>query len=164
MLTRPLLQSVALLAAVACSDAGDDQALVSVTYFGAPPVMLDMLTVTISVATHQWVWSGSQFITDASNGSPHTPPVETPTTGTLQVHFRLTDGGIVVSSGEVELPLRPDWRWGISLHTETTDPVRSCFGCIGSKAFPLPVSLRTPGRDSIWFVWGGNSIKHPVIF
>lgn len=53
---------------------------------------------------------------------------------------------------------------GASVRSATTDPKFECFGCLGSQAFPLIAEYQAPDRDSIWVVWGGNSISDPVIY
>ena len=70
----------------------------------------------------------------------------------------------MLSAGTVTLPLRRDWRWNVSVQSATTDPKFECFGCLGSQAFPLIAEYQAPDRDSIWVVWGGNSISAPVIY
>src|SRR5687768_13943113 len=41
---------------------------------------------------------------------------------------------------------------------------RSCSVSFAIEAFALPLDLRAPGADSVWLMWSGNSIKHPVVF
>jgi hypothetical protein len=52
----------------------------------------------------------------------------------------------------------------VDLIHQTTNPDEACFGCVGSQVFPLAPAYRATGRDSLWVVWGGNSISDPVIY
>jgi hypothetical protein len=42
----------------------------------------------------------------------------------------------------VELPLRADWSYGVTLHVDSLDPRRTCVGCLGGRA--LAAALATP--------------------
>lgn len=98
-------------------------------------------------------------------GDRHSQEFDTPKSGTGRVSFavKMPDGR-EVGAGEVTVPLRDDWAWDFDLSAKTEDPRRTCFGCVGSKAFALRQEFRETGRDSLWLVWGGNSIKHPVVY
>lgn len=90
---------------------------------------------------------------------------DTPRTGAARVSFTLVlPDGRQISSGEVTIPLKRDWRWGVELQARTGDPRSDCFGCFGSKSFALPEQFRSAGRDSLWLVWGGNSNSDPVVY
>lgn len=52
----------------------------------------------------------------------------------------------------------------MTVFSRTVDPIRQCFGCFGSVAFDLLPAYRTVDHDSIWVVWGGNSISNPVTY
>ena len=68
------------------------------------------------------------------------------------------------SRGSVRLDLRRDWIWGVEIRIDSLDPTRECFGCAGSRSFPLAREYQRSVRDSVWMVWGGNSIRNPVIY
>jgi len=123
-----------------------------------------MLTVTVREGQRTWQWRGVDFRSGSDNATPHTPERSTGTRGDIEVRFRFQTGDQVLSEGTVTLPLREDWRWGVDIHPATTDPKRECFGCFGSRAFSLAAAFRPVNRDSIWVVWGGNSISNPVIY
>lgn len=90
---------------------------------------------------------------------------DTPTSGDARVSFVVVlPDGRQASSGDATVSLRGDWAWRFDLMASAEDPRKSCFGCYGSKPFALPADLRTTDRDSLWLVWGGNSIKHPVVY
>jgi hypothetical protein len=148
---------------VALAACGDDAEL-GVRASLAPPVTLDMLDVTLEIGDRRTRWTGANFQADASQAQPHTGVVDTPTRGEATVRFTLRDGPTLVSQGAVTIPLQSDWRWRVDLIQQTTDPEGACFGCIGSQAFPLAPAYRATGRDSLWVVWGGNSISDPVIY
>jgi hypothetical protein len=129
-----------------------------------PPLAVDMLSVTVRDGDRIWTWHGSDFRGTVESPTPGTPPRVTRTNGTLEVSFALEASDKTVSSGSITLPLREDWVWGVTVTAATTDPQEGCFGCFGSKAFPLAEGYRTPEGDSIWLVWGGNSISDPAIY
>jgi len=129
-----------------------------------PPLALEMLTVTVREGHRTWQWHGDDFRSTRDNATPHTSEISTSTRGEVEVRFRFQTGNQILSEGTVTLPLREDWRWGVDIHAATTDPRLQCFGCFGSRAFALAADFRPVNRDSIWVVWGGNSISNPVIY
>ena len=128
------------------------------------PLRVDMITITVRDGGRTWVWHGNSFRSTPNNATPNTPVAQTRTSGQLEFSVQLRDSGAIVGEGTVKLPLRDDWIWSVDLHNATADPRQLCFGCVGSQAFPLSPAYRSPDRDSLWLVWGGNSISHPVIY
>jgi len=163
IMTRHIARLLAVglpLLAVSCAP---DAQLTGAAYL-SPPLALDMLTVTVRDGGKVWAWDGSDFRLRGTSGTPTTPVVGTRAQGEIEVRYQLRASGQLLSQGAVVLPLREDWRWGVGIHAATSDPRLLCFGCVGSQAFALAPDFRPPGRDSIWVVWGGNSISHPVIY
>jgi hypothetical protein len=139
--------------------------LLSIRYSAAPPISVDMVSVTVDDGDRTWTWSGADFRTSMQNSSaPTTPERGTRSSGVVRLTVRITDGATVVAAGDAQLDLRPDWRWSVDILSATADPTLNCFGCLGSASFPLHASYRKPGRDSLWLVWGGNSIENPVVY
>ena len=150
-----------LLALSAC---GDD-ARISITSSLDSPLSTEMLTVSVRDVNRLIRFTGADFRTDADHSNPTTPEVGTATSGPdLELSYTLESAGAILSSGTFTIPRRSDWRWNVSFWAATTNPMESCFGCFGFATFPLAETARTPGRDSIWVVWGGNSISDPVIY
>jgi hypothetical protein len=142
-----------------------EEALISVSAPLASPLSPEMLTVTVRDGDRVLQWSGADFTPRPTNSLPSTPEVNTQTSGPdLEVTYRLENAGAVLSSGAIVLSRRSDWRWAVTISAATTNPEEGCFGCFGSSPFPLAEDFRAPGRDSIWVVWGGNSISDPVIY
>jgi len=141
-----------------------DEARISAEARLDPPLAVDMLTITVRDPGHTWTWESADFHTTTARPTPTTTEEETRTSGSAQVSFRLEDAGDLVSQGSISLPLQSDWRWGVTVTAATTDPREECLGCMGSMAFPLPESYRATDRDSLWLVWGGNSISNPGIY
>jgi len=141
-----------------------EEARISATAVLPSPLALDMLTVTVQDRGRTIEWTGDDFQASPS-ATPTTTEVETSTSGpALEVAFRLESDGVVLASGSATLPRKSDWSWNVTVDAATDDPRLSCFGCVGSQAFPLAESFRAPGRDSVWLVWGGNSISDPAIY
>jgi len=131
----------------------------------APPLALDMLSVTVADRAPIVHWTGEDFRTGPTFAVPATPPATVGNTGeALTVTFNLVANGATISTGSVSLPARSDWAWTINILSRTSDPAFQCLGCVGSRAFTLPEAWRSPGRDSLWIVWGGNSISNPVVY
>lgn len=142
-----------------------DEALIGASARLDPPLSPGMLTVTVRDVSRITRWTGDDFATGPDNVTPTTPEVSIRTSGPdLEVTYEISDGGTVLSSGTVLLPRRSDWRWGVTIEAATANPAEFCFGCFGSRAFALAPEFRPAGRDSIWVVWGGNSISDPVVY
>lgn len=90
--------------------------------------------------------------------------LSTATSGSLRFGYRAVSSTTIVSEGSVEVPLRNDWRYGFDIFVDSLDPRRGCFGCIGAKPFPLAAGFRRSAKDSVWIVWGGNSISNPAVY
>ncbi len=89
---------------------------------------------------------------------------ETRRSGTLRIHFEARVGQVTASEGDLELPLRSDWRWGVTFFPDSADPTRYCFGCMGYKGFALDSAYRVSPADSFYSIWSGNSIRNPVVY
>lgn len=126
-----------------------------------------MLHVAMSDGRSQWRFDSEDFAEDRTFADAWSgPEVETLTSGTLAVHYDFRDTlGQVVSRGEVVIPLRTDWRWSIDLFHVSEDPIQRCFGCVGSRGFAiLDSTFAGSSGDSVFVVWGGNYISHPVVY
>ncbi len=159
---RTLLSACLLLLSLGCVE---ERATISAAAALDPPIEASMLKVTFRDGFRIWQAHGADFTADGSFALPHSPEWSTGTAGDISVAFELRDtSGTVLSAGEVTIGLRPDWRWTVDFMTSTRDPRTLCFGCFGGQAFAIQPAYRTPGHDSLWVVWGGNSIRHPVIY
>jgi hypothetical protein len=114
-----------------------------------------MLVVDINAADRAWHFEGV-----ATTGT-----LQTPLHGEMRVSFTLRrPNGDTISSGGKTVRLRPDRVVGFLITTATVNPSLMCLSCGGAVAFPLSESFRVAGRDSVWIVWGGNSISNPVLY
>lgn len=89
----------------------------------------------------------------------------TASAGSLMVHFTLlapTDD--TISTGDAAIPLKPDWTWEITCYVAPYNPIYGCWGCFGSSAFAMDSAYQDTIADSVFIVWGGNSISNPVIY
>ena len=62
----------------------------------------------------------------------------------------------------VDIDVEDRFLYRVSCAVAPQDPIRLCFGCRGSEAAPLDPALGLPAGDSLFVVWGGDSIDHPV--
>lgn len=142
-----------------------DDARVSVSFLPRGPLAVSMLRVRLSDGARTHNLGPADFTTGGASAPHRSRELPTRQRGTLRVAFALVAGaGDTVSRGEVELPLRRDWRYGVDIMPDTADPTRFCFGCQGSRAFGLAAAYAGPAADSVYVVWGGNSIKNPVVY
>lgn len=112
-------------------------------------------------------WSLSLTGSDIGTAdSPHTTrEFTTPGSGVLTVEAVLRrPGEAPLAAGSIELEIRDDWVWGVDVFLTDDNPSRTCFGCIGHEAFAIPAGLTAEPNDSLFLVWGGNSINDPVVY
>jgi hypothetical protein len=148
-----------LVAASACS--ATDEARVSVQY--VPRMGVAALTPSVVVTAPGLKQTLSSAQVGVSSLS-EVLEIATPTTGRLDIEYSLVSGATTASTGTVHADLRPDWTWGFRISVDSVSPLRGCFGCVGAQAFPLNAAYRRGPADSVWVSWGGNSIKHPVVY
>jgi len=160
--------AVLLVVCVVSPGCSEDQSLVRAKFYTDTLLTKEMLSITISDGSSTWRYGPSSL--RSYLGAWSTPEIETRNEGTLivQYQFRDSDGvkdsdGSFVSGGQVALDLRRDWRWGIDIFHRDQNPIHGCFGCFGYKAFPiLDPAYVTSNADSVFVLWGGNSISNPV--
>ncbi len=104
---------------------------------------------------------GGDFRTSMDWGTPHTEYFGTQDHGTLRGAVWLVSASDSIAAGTVDLPLRDDWRWSVDIFVADSNPMRQCFGCVGTRSFKAAPGA--PG-DSLFLVWGGNWISHPVTY
>jgi hypothetical protein len=146
-----------------CSNS--DESRVTINAWLPVPLEPGMLRVKADDGNAVWNLTGVDFHL-VSGAQYRGPTLQTANHGTLTVSYAFLPlgSGATVSAGAVELPLRRDWGYGIDIRPDTADPRLLCFGCAGSKAFPLAPEFRSFRAESVYVVWGGNSIRHPVIY
>jgi hypothetical protein len=127
-----------------------------------------MLHVRLDDGHSVWTFGSDQIGEDPRYpGQWWTPEVETAHSGTLTMRFSfVTSEQDTVSVGRVSMPIRKDWRWYIGIYGAAgRSYYRNCFGCYGAEPFAILVpTYALTGSDSVWVIWGGNSISHPVIY
>jgi len=143
-------------------------ALVDVEFYFYPSEHFDvkMLTVTFSDGIRKRTFTGVDF--DDYNGDGQlfgTGRLATLPLGRLTVSFTLTsEEGVLLSSGKFDLPLKPDWGWGIDFMPGSHNPLEGCFGCLGAQVFLINPGFRAAPDDALYVVWGGNSISNPAVY
>lgn len=90
----------------------------------------------------------------------------TANSGSVIIKFEIkTELNKLISKGEISIPLKKDWAWSVEISHSNSDPLIGCFGCVESKSFPILESeYISNNADSIFIVYGGNSISNPVIY
>jgi hypothetical protein len=157
MRTRAVIVLAAIAGIAGCNN---DEAEVSLSVNSRAPVTPEVVQVSVSDGARTWTFTGEDFVRGDGR-----PTIATRTRGTLSVMALVrAPGEFPAYSRSFGLPLQPDWRWDIVLIPAATDPTATCLGCQGAAAIPLPESLRAEGRDSLYIVWGGNSISDPVVY
>jgi hypothetical protein len=78
--------------------------------------------------------------------------------GTMRIHVTVAAPD-TIAVGDIELPLRKDWRWGVSVYVSDRNPAEDGF-CVDAKAFPLRKPV--PVADSLYISWGGLPISQNV--
>lgn len=145
----------------ACTDGPGAELTVGVA--GQTDLLRPRLTVFATAGRWQQSWRGSEIGSDEAPN--HSMPVQTPDAGTLQIRAVLNAAdGELLAAGEADLVLESDWRWGVTVWWTDRDPALECFGCMGRIAIPIPAELRSNPSDSLYLVWGGNSIRNPVVY
>ena len=152
-LLRLLCQSAAL---AACGE----EAQISAAYRSDAIVPRAQTSVTLADGRRRYLVEGAALLPADGKDSPR----RTATSGDATVDIAMRDAQGPIATGRVTLALKPDWIWGVELHIDSGNPSRSCFGCIGSRSFPLRVGAGRTVRDSLWVTWGGNSIRNPVVY
>lgn len=155
---RRTLAALAAFVLLACGDR--DEATVSVNYVDVPQLPRNLLSVTMSDGARTRVLT----LDDVGAPGQYGREFATRRQGDLRIGFRFASSGLTLSEGEATVPLRSDWRYGFDIRVDSLDPTRLCFGCMGARAFPLAAAYRRTAGDSVWLIWGGNSIRNPVIY
>jgi hypothetical protein len=103
------------------------------------------------------------FILNESNRA--IGPFPTRQSGTLRIVLKIYDDDRETGTvGTLELPLKNDWFWGVDVSFQENNPIDVCFGCFGSKEYELDPVLGYDDNQRLFIVWGGNSIKNPVLY
>jgi hypothetical protein len=153
-----------LLACILGFGCSEDRALVRAKFYEDTMLTKEMITITIDDGRSRWQFGSSGL--QSYMGAWSTPELATRNKGTLLVRYQVKDSiGDVVSEGDVALDLRKDWRWGIDMFHRDRNPYRMCMGCLGYRSYPImDPAYMASDSDSVFVVWGGNSITNPVVY
>ncbi len=94
-------------------------------------------------------------------GFPTSERLNTRSSGTLHIAVSFARDGRTVSEGWVDLPLKDDWTYGISLMVTARNPVEGSMGVMGVRSFPI-AGATGANPEKLHIVWGGNSISKPL--
>lgn len=156
----PVLMGVAIL--WGCGGGGA-KSQVQFGVHGRDEVLRPLLTTTATAGDWSAELRGDEIGTIEA---PHRgEPLDTPTRGTLEITVVLArPGEAPMASTTVALEIREDWLWGVDVHLSDQNPTQGCFGCLGHEAVAVPDDLIPEVADSLFVVWGGNSISSPVVY
>jgi hypothetical protein len=122
-----------------------------------------MVTVRFSDGAIARTLTGDDFALDI--GRADSREFETRTGGSLDIQIEVdTESAGRVTSGTLTLPLQPDWIWNVSFYFGVRNPNDGCIGCFGYRSFTVMEAYRTSEAESLWMIWGGNSISSPVVY
>lgn len=122
----------------------------------------EMVTVAFSDDERTRVVAADDFV--GISGRADTREFETRTSGSLDIEVMVESGAEMVARGTLDLPLDPDWRWSVQIFLREENPHDTCIGCFGYRAFPVDEAYRTSPAESLWMIWGGNSISNPIVY
>lgn len=153
--------AIALAALVASCGSGESRIQFGVQ--GDLEVLRPLLEITAQSGDWSMTLTGDEIGTTESPN--YTREFQTPGSGTLLIKAVLKrPDEPVLAEGSIELEIREDWVWGVAVFLTNENPTEMCFGCIGHQAFAVPAGLTGEPRDSLFIVWGGNSIDNPVVY
>jgi hypothetical protein len=157
MIALALLMTCIL--SLGCSE---NRALAQVKLYNDTLLTKDMVAITVNDGQSEWRFGPSAL--HLYVGAWAIPELETRNKGTMIVTYQFRDpDGAVISEGQVMVGLRRDWLWGIDIFHTGRNPYRGCMGCFGYRSFPiLDPAYMASDSDSVFVIWGGNSIRNPV--
>jgi len=159
---RVILTLVALVCLGTFASCGDNEGRIA--FNNLSPKSGPVPTIDVSWETSAPIGHRThEFELDSK--TTHAGPFETAQSGTMTITFALLDGDQLSSTaGDLVLNLKKDWEWQVDFIISDTDPITACFGCIGSRSYDLDPALGYDSSMKLWAVWGGNSIKNPVVY
>ena len=152
---------ILILAVLGCEDGKESHFVVGLQ--GRTDVLRPLLTVTATAPGWRIELDGPDITSDPVDN--YSKEYRTPSRGTLHVDVRLSSPSAdELVAGSLELDLRPDWFWVVDVHLLEGKYVRTCMGCMGVLAFPVPDDLIPETADSLFLTWSGGSISNPVVY
>lgn len=148
-------RAFAVAGLLAVSSCVNDNALINVRNSAAGALPSESITVVLTAPGYH------RILTPDELGGADIP---TPTSGSITISYELQSGTVSASTGALALSVARDRVLGVTISLDSIDPMAGCFGCVGSRSFPLASAFRRAPKDSIWIVWGSNSISKPVVF
>lgn len=161
-----IFAAISIIVILIASGCGDDKDARLQLNLINPSFSIDNIIVTAKDGGLTRVLDSDNF---RVNGSGYKSDwINTRKSGKIDISFRIWDG-ISRSTdpdleGSLELELKPDWYWSIDFVVAESNPALYCMGCSGSVGFELPSPLQSEQGDSLFLIWGGNSISNPVIY
>jgi hypothetical protein len=148
---------------VGCSLEEDDSSEIQIGIDGNTDILRKSIKVEMKSSSWSKTLNGTEIGTLAAPNFSQS--FDIPKSGNVEVKFILSDStGVQLNSGSVSLAIKSDWRWTVTLSLSNHNPFYMCFGCIGYSSFAVDSVFKKLNGDSLFVVWGGNSIKHPVIY
>jgi len=143
----------------------DDEALIGI-HLVQPTYTLDNIVITAKDRFITHTLNEDDF--NLNGATYNSKKIRTMKSGELELDFAIYDGTSRQVEPDVEgtitLDLKPDWAWSVDFVISDMNPFNYCMGCSGYESYVLPETLKRNENDTLFVIWGGNSIKHPVIY
>lgn len=137
------------------------EARIAFNFYDHRPDTLGAKAVTVRFHDRSgWRTVAGRDFTTELYATPHSSVFRLRMSDSVRVEVTLADDGML-GQGAITLPVREDWIWSVAVHVADRSPLERCLGCMGARSFPLRSDAPA---DSLFLVWGGNSISRPVIY
>ena len=112
----------------------------------------------------EYLITGNNFFIDKHFAQQHTVEYETSKENYFYSSIICKRMEELIAKGSINLPLKNDWCWHIQIYIGSENPYLYCFGCQGYKSFPIHDKYKSSPIDSMYIIWGGNTITFPRLY
>lgn len=130
------------------------------------PKMAAVLRIQVDDGEKRYVLPAGGFAADSAAGPTWlcAPWLNTPRTGdlTITVAWADTDGS-EKELGKINLPMRGDRFYDLTVMANNGDFCGSCSGCDGCQDYAIPAPLADEERDRLTVYWIRGSLLAPIL-
>ena len=125
-----------------------------------------LISINYTDNKYSYKFSENDFISGKGYGELHTITVASDTKGKSIIDFKISKLNETLASGILSVQLKNDWarRVGFDIGNYNFIPNSSFGGRTGYVSYPVLGKFKTSRNDSLYIIWGGNSISRPVIY